>query len=179
MFLTTYINAVDPLGARLRRISGAFPIRVHGAAGRWLDIRSAGEHSSQAVAFRPDLRVPLVTIITETDLFGGHRQGYHSARQPDNQRLRVWEIAGTAHADNYTILVAPIDTGVAALADIVAGYAPTNMLMGQELDHASTLRRNTTTFCRRRCRSCATGWDAAARPGGEPIEMRGESACVR
>jgi hypothetical protein len=47
----------------------------------------------------------------------------------------VWEIAGTAHADNYTILVAPIDTGAAALADVVAAYAPTNMLMGQQLDH--------------------------------------------
>jgi hypothetical protein len=87
------------------------------------------------VRFRPDLRVPLVTIITETDLFGGRRQGYYSARQPDSQQLRVWEIAGTAHADNYTILVAPIDTGSAALTDIVAAYAPTNMLMGQQLDH--------------------------------------------
>jgi hypothetical protein len=92
-------------------------------------------NSSQAVAFRPDLRVPLVTVITETDLFAGRRQGYHSARQPDNQRLRVWEIAGTAHADNYTIQVAPIDTGSAALADVVAAYAPTNMLMGQQLEH--------------------------------------------
>ena len=91
--------------------------------------------ASQAVKFRPDLRVPLVTIITETDLFGGPRQGYYSARQPDSQQLRVWEIAGTAHADNYTILVAPIDTGSAALTDIVAAYAPTNMLMGQQLDH--------------------------------------------
>ena len=45
------------------------------------------------------------------------------------------EIAGTAHADNYTIQVAPIDTGTAALADIVAAYAPTDMLMGQQLDH--------------------------------------------
>ena len=47
----------------------------------------------------------------------------------------MWEIAGTAHADNYTIQVAPIDTGSAALADIVAAYAPTNVLMGQQLDH--------------------------------------------
>ena len=89
----------------------------------------------QAVRFRDDLRVPLIAVITETDLFGGVRNGYYFARQPDNQRLRVWEIPGTAHADNYTIQVAPIDTGSAPLHDIVAAYAPTNMLMGQQLGH--------------------------------------------
>ena len=135
MFLTTYINVIDPL-ARVydgflvhSRFGPAAPL--DGAS--ILDVLEAA--TSQGVPFRPDLRVPLVAIITETDLFGGRRQGYFSARQPDNQRLRVWEIAGTAHADNYTIQVAPIDTGSAALTDIVAGYAPTNVLMGQQLDH--------------------------------------------
>jgi hypothetical protein len=49
--------------------------------------------------------------------------------------LRVWEIAGAAHADNYTIQVAFIDSGSAPLDAIVAGYTPTNMLMGQQLAH--------------------------------------------
>jgi hypothetical protein len=89
----------------------------------------------QAVSFRPDLRVPLLTIITETDLFGGVRFGYYFARQPENEWLRVWEIPGAAHADNYTIQVAPIDSGSAPLADIVAAYAPTKSLMGQQLGH--------------------------------------------
>jgi hypothetical protein len=87
------------------------------------------------VAFRSDLRVPLLTIITETDLFGGVRNGYYYARRPDDDRLRVWEIPGAAHADNYTIQVAPIDTGDAPLDDIVAAYAPTDVLMGQQLGH--------------------------------------------
>src|SRR3984885_8479311 len=135
LFLTTYINAVDPLAL----VYDGFLVHSRFGTAAPLDGGSIFEalesNSSQAVAFRPDLRVPLVTIITETDLFGARRQGYNSARQPDNQRLRVWEIAGTAHADNYTIQVAPIDTGSAALADVVAAYAPTNMLMGQQLDH--------------------------------------------
>jgi hypothetical protein len=135
LFLTTYINAVDPLA----QVYDGFMVHSRFGTAAPLDGGSIFEalesNSSQAVAFRPDLRVPLVTIITETDLFGGRRQGYHNARQPDNQRLRVWEIAGTAHADNYTIQVAPIDTGSAPLADVVAAYAPTNMLMGQELEH--------------------------------------------
>jgi Alpha/beta hydrolase domain len=135
MFLTTYINAVDPLA----QVYDGFFVHSRFGPAAPLDGGSVFDAleslTSQVVKFRPDLRVPLFTIITETDLFGGRRAGYHGARQPDNQQLRVWEIAGTAHADNYTIRVAPIDTGTAALADIVAAYAPTDMLMGQQLDH--------------------------------------------
>ena len=135
LFLTTYVNAIDPLAQVYdgflvhSRFGPAAPLD----GGSIFDVRDSTK--SQAVRFRQDLRVPLVTIITETDLFGGPRRGYSAARQPDSQRLRVWEIAGTAHADNYTIQVAPIDTGSASLTDIVAAYAPTNMLMGQQLDH--------------------------------------------
>lgn len=135
LFLTTYINAIDPLAQVYdgflvhSRFGPAAPLD----GGSIFDVLDSS--TSQAVRFRPDLRVPLVTIITETDLFGGPRRGYYAARQPDSQRLRVWEIAGTAHADNYTIQVAPIDSGAASLSDIIAAYSPTNNLMGQQLDH--------------------------------------------
>jgi hypothetical protein len=74
-------------------------------------------------------------VITETDLIGGRRAGYHAARQPDNERLRAWEVPGTAHADNYTIRVSFIDNGSAPLDEIVAAYAPTDELMGQKLTY--------------------------------------------
>jgi hypothetical protein len=135
MFLTTYVNAVDPLA----RVYDGFLVHSRFAPAAPLDGGSIFDELTSdtplAVQFRPDLRVPLLTIITETDLFGGVRHGYYFARQPDNERLRVWEIPGSAHADNYTIQVAPIDTGVAPLDSIVAAYAPTNMLMGQQLPH--------------------------------------------
>ena len=135
MFLTTYVNAVDPLA----RVYDGFLVHSRFAGAAPLDGDSIFDESltgmAQAVNFRPNLRVPLLTIITETDLFGGVRYGYYFARQPDNEWLRVWEIPGAAHADNYTIQVAPIDTGSAPLADIVAAYAPTDMLMGQQLGH--------------------------------------------
>lgn len=135
MFLTTYINAVDPLA----QIYDGFLVHSRFAGAAPLDGSSIFDESQastpQAVTFRTDVRVPLVTVITETDLFGGVRHGYYFARQPDNQWLRVWEIAGAAHADNYTIQVAPIDSGSAPLDDIVAAYAPTNMLMGSQLGH--------------------------------------------
>ncbi|MGZ4584962.1 MAG: alpha/beta hydrolase domain-containing protein [Mycobacterium sp.] len=133
MFLTTYVNAIDPLAGTY---DGFFVHSRFGPAAP-LDGSSIFDEAGtpQAVAFRPDLRVPLLTIVTETDLFGGVREGYYFARQPDNQWLRVWEIPGAAHADNYTIQVAPIDSGSAPLADIATAYAPTNMLMGQHLSH--------------------------------------------
>ena len=135
LFLTTYVNAVDPLA----QIYDGFLVHSRFGPAAPLDGVSIFEdpqaNTPQAIRFRADLRVPLVSVITETDLFGGVRHGYHFARQPDNQWLRVWEIPGTAHADNYTIQVAPIDNGSAPLDDIVAAYAPTNMLMGQELGH--------------------------------------------
>jgi hypothetical protein len=133
MFLTTYVNAVDPLA----RVYNGFLVHSRFAEVGPLDGSSifgrpvAGMPS--APAFRPDLRVPLINVITETDLIGGPRSGYYLARQPDNERLRTWELAGTAHADNYIIQVGRIDTGFASLADIVAAYAPTNKVMGAEL----------------------------------------------
>ena len=90
---------------------------------------------SRPAPFRDDLRVPVLSVITETDLVDGHLLGYHHARRPDNERLRVWEIPGTAHADNYTIRVGFIDNGSVPLADIVAAYAPTNELMGTSLSY--------------------------------------------
>jgi hypothetical protein len=135
LFLTTYINAVDPID----RVYDGFLVHSRFGPAAPLDGSSILDElenpTSQPVRFRTDLRVPLVTIITETDLVGTRRPGYHGARQPETRRLRVWEIAGTAHADNYTIQVAPIDSGTAALADLAAAYAPTDTLMGQQLDH--------------------------------------------
>ena len=135
MFLTTYVNAVDPLV----RLYDGFLIHSRFGPAAPLDGSSifAGpdESAPQAVKFRSDLRVPLLTVLTETDVIGGVRPGYHLARQPDTELLRAWEIPGSAHADNYTIQVGRIDTGFAPLEKLVAAYAPTNTLMGQQLPH--------------------------------------------
>jgi Alpha/beta hydrolase domain len=135
LFLTTYVNAVDPLA----RVYDGFLVHSRFGPAAPLDGGTVLEPEDAAAfpvaQFRPDLRVPLINVITETDLVGGVLPGYHLARQADNDWLRTWEIPGTAHADNYTIQVAPIDTGSAPRDDIVAAYAPTNMLMGQQLAH--------------------------------------------
>ncbi|WP_155772184.1 alpha/beta hydrolase domain-containing protein [Mycobacterium asiaticum] len=136
MFLTTYINAVDPLveaydGFLVHSRLG--PVGPLDSSSIFDELQNAS--AAPAVKFRPDLRVPLMAIITETDLYGAGRQGYYGARQPDHDLLRVWEIAGAAHADNYTIQVAAIDSGSAPLEALVAAWAPTDNLMGQQLEH--------------------------------------------
>jgi hypothetical protein len=75
----------------------------------------------------------VINVITETDLLDSNIPGYHGARQPDNERLRVWEIAGTAHADNYMFTVGKIDSGSAPLDKLDAGYAPTTEILGAKL----------------------------------------------
>ena len=76
-----------------------------------------------------------MNVITETDVVGAVLPGYYMARQRDTDLLRTWEIAGTAHADAYTVKVGFIDTGSAPVEQLAAGYAPSNELMGQQLAH--------------------------------------------
>ena len=176
MFLTSYINAVDPLAQTYdgflvhSRFGPAAPL----GDGSIFDEQQSG--SSRAVKFRPDLRVPLMTIITETDLYGAGRQGYHAARQPDHELLRVWEIAGAAHADNYTIQVAPIDSGSAPIEALVAAYAPTDNLMGRQLDHYINFGPQ-HHYVVQASLAALTAWvrTGATPPSGPPLEVRGDT----
>ena len=134
-FLTTYVNDVDPAAA----VYDGFLIHSRFGSAAPLDgtslLDESGAFHTLPVPFRADLRVPVLTVITETDLLGARLLGYVHARRPDAETLRVWEIPGSAHADNYTIRVGFIDSGAAPLDPIVAAYAPTNELMGQQLPH--------------------------------------------
>ena len=113
-YLTTYVNAVD----RLARVYDGFFIHSRFGSGSSLSgVPMGGGGGAGAVVvpphvrFRPDLRVPVLTLITETDLLGARLSGYHGSRRPDDARLRVWELAGAAHADNYMFGGAFIDSG--------------------------------------------------------------------
>ncbi|BBZ46334.1 alpha/beta hydrolase domain-containing protein [Mycobacterium parmense] len=172
MFLATYINDVDPLA----QVYDAFLVHSRFGSAARLDGASvfAEAQSPEPVPFRRDLRVPVLTVITETDLFGGGaREGYYFARQPVHERLRVWEIAGAAHADNYTIQVAPIDSGSAPLDDIVSAYAPTTMLMGHQLDHYINFAPQ-HHYVVQAALAALNAWvtTGEAAPDGPPMEVR-------
>jgi hypothetical protein len=91
ILMTTYVNAVDPL---VKVYDGFFVHSRFAAAGGLGD----GTSGPQPAEIRADTEVPVIVVLTETDV------GFNLAtRQPDGERFRLWEIAGTAHADQYLI----------------------------------------------------------------------------
>ena len=111
--LVTYIDGVQPLA---HAFDGFF-VHSRGAAGmalvppgQYADI--SGAIGGTPVIFRTDQDVPILDVQTETDVSSVLNS--LAARQPDTQRFRLWEVAGTAHADAH--LVGPsanqLDCGV-------------------------------------------------------------------
>ncbi len=133
-YLTTYANAVDPVA----RVYDGILIHSRAAVAAPLDgssLLAALMGPTRSARLRPDLRVPVLAVITESDLLGWFPLlGYHATRQADTDRLRVWEIAGTAHADNYSFTVGFIDSGSLPAEKFAAAYAPTSEMLGRKLD---------------------------------------------
>ena len=93
ILMTTYVNAVDPL---VKVYDGFYVHSRFGATGGL----AAGVAGPNPGEIRDDTEVPVIVVLSETDI------GFNLAtRQPDGQRFRLWEIAGTAHADQYLINV--------------------------------------------------------------------------
>lgn len=143
IFLTTYVNAIDPIAGVYdgflihSRFGGASSIEGNPFFDGGMVSMPAGTR------LRDDLRAPVITVITETDLVGcgPHNvpggapiSGFVHARQPDHDRLRIWEIAGTAHADTYVFNVSAIDSGAATPAQLAAAFMPTTSLFGSTVD---------------------------------------------
>ena len=137
MFLSTYVNAVDPLS---RAYDGYL---VHsrfgsGAGMNGVGVRSATVGNSQAMPeqlkFRPDLRVPVLSLETETDLYGGNISGYAGSRVKDHKTLRVWELAGAAHADGYLFNGAFRDDGKRSAEELAKIFVPSTNTPGIKVD---------------------------------------------
>jgi hypothetical protein len=101
--LTTYYDGVQPLTLMF----DGFLIHSRGAVS--LPLVGPGEYADIAGAlagrvfpvFRDDLEAPVMDIQTETDVAGILNSGV--VRQPDTDRFRLWEVAGTAHADAHLV----------------------------------------------------------------------------
>jgi hypothetical protein len=112
--LVTYINAVQPL-------YGTFDgFMVHSRGGGSSALAQEPQvpiETPDQPRIRADIDVPVMTFQTETDLT---LLGYAGARQPDSDRFRLWEVAGTAHADYYSIVSGRSDaTGEPQFAAVV------------------------------------------------------------
>jgi hypothetical protein len=115
IFLTTYVNAVDPQA----RVVDGFLLHGRGARGAWVDgvLWQPGRLLTESIGRRPslaghrirdDVRVPVITVQSETDLV---LMGSGFARQPDGERFRLWEVAGAAHFDTYGLRAGRVDDG--------------------------------------------------------------------
>ncbi len=112
--LVTYINAVQPL-------YGAYDgFMVHSRGGGSSALAQEPQvpiPTPDQPQVRTDLTAPVITFQTETDLT---ILNYFGARQPDSEGFRLWEVAGTAHADYYSIISGRLDaTGEPRFAAVV------------------------------------------------------------
>jgi len=111
-YLTTYADAIQP---QSNTFDGIF-IHSRGGTGAPLSGSSISVGSANATRIRSDLRVPVFMFETQTDLI---QLGYAPAQQPNTDRIRTWEVAGTSHADAYLVgpnqsflgCTQPINTG--------------------------------------------------------------------
>lgn len=101
--LTTYYDGFQP---RTRAFDGFL---VHSRGGAALPLGKPGKPTdiaaavtdSHPVRFRTDLRAPLIAVETETDVLGILR--YLPAQQADSDTVRIWEVAGTSHVDQFQL----------------------------------------------------------------------------
>ena len=102
-YLTTFADALQPV---THTFDGIF---IHSRGGSGAPLDGTGIVSGRGPAnleIRTDLSMPVFMFETETDVV---QLGYAAARQPNTDRIRTWEVAGTSHADAYLVgAVAPI-----------------------------------------------------------------------
>ncbi len=100
--MVTYYNGVQP---RTEAFDGFF---VHSRAGTGMGLAEPGKPSDittslggSATAFRDDVDAPVMNVQTESDVTGVF--GSYDARQDDSDTFRLWEVTGTAHADQHLL----------------------------------------------------------------------------
>jgi hypothetical protein len=112
--LTTYYDGVQPLTLAF----DGFLVHSRGQAslplvapGQSADLAGSIGSSVHPV-LRDDLDAPVLDIQTEGDLTG--ILGSAAVRQPESDHFKLWEVAGTAHADAHLVgaLASTIDCGV-------------------------------------------------------------------
>jgi hypothetical protein len=112
--LTTYYDGVQPL---TEAFDGFF---IHSRGNVSLPLVGPGEYAdlagsittSSPALLRDDLDAPVIELQAESDLLGVLNSV--DVRQPDSDVFRLWEVAGTSHADAHLLgdLASTIDCGV-------------------------------------------------------------------
>jgi hypothetical protein len=103
--LTTYVNAIAPLV----NVFDSYLINSRSASAAPLSQAPQADVPAPAVVRQRDLGLPVLTFQTETDVAGP--LDYLPARQADSANFRLWEAAGTSHADTYLLAQSFNDNG--------------------------------------------------------------------
>jgi hypothetical protein len=120
--LVTYIDAIHPSA----HVFDGYFVHSRGSFGAALsEAPQPTIPVPGTAAIRDDIDVPVLTLETESDLTF---LNYFSARQDDGKNFRLWEVAGTAHADSYITVTGPTDLGRSP--DVVGLVAPMSPLPG-------------------------------------------------
>jgi hypothetical protein len=159
--LTTYVDAVEPL------TKGVYDgYLLYSRAGKGAALSQDPQPAIPAPdpsLIRSDLDVPVMTFTTETDLT---TLGYLTARQPDTKRFRNWEVAGTSHADTYTLGVGAKDVGQpdsdAALFQTMLD--PPSSFYGGIISCASPINAGPMTYVLRASIGALNTWVAKGTP---------------
>jgi hypothetical protein len=118
--MVTYIDAIQPI----ENIYDGFMVHSRSGSGSSIAQAPLTAYPFPAPApIRDDLAVPVMVVQAEGDVISSNL----AARQPDTPLLRQWEMAGTSHADAYT-LQGLNDNGDGSAAIAMFGYmrAPNN-----------------------------------------------------
>ncbi len=109
IFMTTYVNAVHPLVG----LYDGFLIHSRGSGA---PSPEGDRNGSDGVLIRTDLQTPVFQYEAETDLTA---LNFAAVRQPDSDFVHTWEVAGTAHADAYSLSVSVGTARDASLGNII------------------------------------------------------------
>lgn len=103
--LVTYFNAVQPLYGAFE----GFLIQNRGAGSSSLAQAPLAQIPTPTPAFlRTDSTAVVINVQGESDIIGRDAE---TSRQDDNRYYRLWEVAGSAHNDEYTFVSGRNDIG--------------------------------------------------------------------
>ena len=176
--LTTYVNAL----ALSTAVFDGYLLHSRGSAGAplLLGTRVGGRPGStdqvppelaapDPTFVRDDLDVPVLVFSSESDL-PSNSLGYGRARQPDTDRFRGWEVAGTSHADAYMLGIGDSDDGTGAgdTALFHALSAPPSSIYGGIISCDSPINAGPNAYVLRAALRALEGW---VRTGEPPPKM--------
>ncbi len=102
--MVTYVDAIQPLD----HLFDGFMVHSRSSSGSKLSQTPQTDVAVPSpLAIRNDLTSPVMVVQAEGDVVGSNL----GARQPDTATFREWELAGTSHADAYTVSVGGSDLG--------------------------------------------------------------------